>query len=215
MSSQTSGFEMQFNFGWLTLKHFSVWASQSAWHGNIGWTNGVSLGQDYLFAEPMQMGECLGKQCENCLFFVRFLLMMLVLKIWHTLSFNSRLQDGCASLCMCIITVIHVPLTVITARDLNWCDKACFKLHFSVFGSPELSAEALMSVSCVLSWGWTHTLMNVPRGLQMKWIFQHCHFFSLFHPSVSPASSSSILFLLFSVVFLYHPFSLCLCLYWI
>lgn len=38
-----------------------VWASQSTWHSNIGATNVVSLGRDYLFIQPMTNEAVLGE----------------------------------------------------------------------------------------------------------------------------------------------------------
>lgn len=71
---------------------------------------------------------------------------------------------------------------------------------------PEDELASAESIHC------EHTLMNVLRGLQMKLMFQHCHFSVSFIP-LSPASSSSMVFLLFSVIFPYHHLSLPVCVF--
>ncbi len=127
------------------------------------------------------------------------------------------------SVCYGIISILHVPLTVITANDLKWCDEACFKLPAISFilqsSRQKLCCLYLMSypvdeLTSAESVRCEHTLMNVKRSTD-EIIVSASPLFSLFHPSVSPAFSSSMVFLLFSVIFANHhlSFSLCLCVF--
>ncbi len=85
----------------------------------------MSLGQDLLSVGPRQMGV-------YDFFKKKFAIPFDVASaedMTHLALYFQASGWLCFTLyAMGIITVLHVPLTVITANDLKWCDEACFKL---------------------------------------------------------------------------------------
>lgn len=92
---------------WKNTKHFTVWASQPAWHNNTDLTNILNLGQGYLFIQILEGRGSVQKHIfpfgdtggtifwSSSCHLVTVVLKLTVRWYWDNSSWESNSTNGC------------------------------------------------------------------------------------------------------------------------